>query len=90
MMTDLDPATPTTTLLHQAKALSVHQLTAFATLTSVNKAIVTKTPEYFMRKFKIENNADDRIHPARQGNCLAVRANLTITRGAYFYRAASL
>ena len=36
MVTDLGPDTPTTTLLHQAKALSVHQLTAFATLTSLH------------------------------------------------------
>ena len=90
MVTGLGPDTPTTTLLHQAKALSVHQLTAFATLTSVHKAIMTKTPKYFIKKLNIKNDSEEHVVPARQATRLVVRADLSMSRGAYFYRAASL
>ena len=86
MMTGLSPDTPTTRLLHDANSLSVHQLTAFTTLLSAQKAMFNDSPEYLARKLDItENNI-----PLRNTNILRVRAELTLTRGGFFYRAALL
>ena len=79
-----------TTLLHQAKALSVHQLTAFATLTSIHKAIMTKMPKYYTKKLNIKNTSDEHMVPTRHATSLVVRADLSMSRGAYFYRAEGL
>ena len=87
MMTGLGPDTPTTTLLHNA--LSVHQLTAFTTLLSAQKAIFNNKPDYFVRKLSLGENSETSIS-LRNTNILKIKGELTLTRGGYFYRAASL
>ena len=89
MMTGLSPDTPTTRLLHEANSLSVHQLTAFTTLLSAQKAMFNKNPKYLARKLNIQENTENNI-PLRNTNILRVRAELTLTRGGFFYRAALL
>ena len=80
----------TENLLQMTNSLSVHQLTAFTTLISAQKSIFHQKPEYFANKFKLKSSSEENIIPQRQENSLTVRAGLTISRGGYFYRAATL
>ena len=64
--------------------LSVQQLTAFSTLTSLKKVLHKQKPKYLVDKLKINTNT------TRQENKITMEASLTVTRGAFFYRAASL
>ena len=84
LKTGLPHHTPTETLLKISGDLSVQQLTAFSTLTSLKKVIHKQKPKYLVDKLKINTNT------TRQENNIRMEAKLTVTRGAYFYRAASL
>ena len=76
----------TENLLLQTNSLSVHQLTAFTTLLSTQKSIYHQKPDYFAKRFKLNSSSEENVLP----QTLRIRANLTITRGGYFYRAATL
>ena len=79
----------TVNLLSQTNSLSVHQLTAFQTLTSVQKLIFNKRPSYFYKKLVPEENFD--FVQTRQNMDLVVpEAKLMQTRGGYRYRASKL
>ena len=84
MKTGLPRNTPTETLLKISGELSVQQLTAFSTLTSLKKVLHKQKPKYLVDKLRLNTNT------TRQENNIRMEANLTVTRGAYFYRAASL
>ena len=76
--------TPTTTLLALSGDLSVQQLTAQATLTSLQKVIHNGKPLYLADKLKLN------MMNTRQENTIRQKSKLTLTRGAYFYRASVL
>ena len=85
MKTKMPRGTETTTLLSRSGDLSVQQLTALSSLTTLQKMIHSGKPEYITRKLSMNMN------PAtRQENMIKLRSNLTITRGAYVYRASSI
>ena len=84
MKTDMPRRTPTTTLLALSGDLSVQQLTAQATLTSLQKVIHNGKPLYLADKLKLN------IMNTRQENTIRQKSKLTLTRGAYFYRASVL
>ena len=70
--------------------LSVHQLSAYATLTSAHKIIITKQPEYLSSKLKLRTKDELPSLPERHENSLFIRANLTLVRSGFFYRSAAL
>ena len=78
----------TSNLLHETNSLSVQQLTAFTTIISAQKALYHQKPEYFARKLNI--SSEENMVPQRQPNNIRVRADLTTSRGGFFYRAATL
>ena len=84
MKTDMPRRTPTKTLLALSGDLSVQQLTAQATLTSLQKVIHNGKPEYLADKLKLNTMN------TRQENTVRQNSKLTLTRGAYFYRASVL
>ena len=78
----------TSDLLHGTNSLSVQQLTAFTTIISAQKAMYYQKPDYFARKLNI--SSEETMLPQQQLNNMRVRADLTVTRGGFFYRAATL
>ena len=83
--------TPTVTLLNQTNTLSVHQLTAFMTLISIQKVLFYKRPTYFFKKL-VGSSSDngDRIRTRQCLDLKVPKADLTQTRGGYSYRSAML
>ena len=77
-------------LLDLNNSLSVHQLTAFTTLVSAQKAMFSKKPDYFAHKLTLNSGSSQNIVPKRQINNLQVKAELTVSRGGFFYRACTL
>jgi hypothetical protein len=84
LKTNMPKLTPTETLLTLSGDLSVQQLTALSTLTSLQKILQNGKPKYLAEKLK-----QSTTH-TRQENTIRISSNLTLTRGAYFYRAAGL
>ena len=84
MKTKMPRRTPTKTLLALSGDLSVQQLTAQATLTSLQKVIHNGKPEYIANKLNLNTMN------TRQENTLRQNCKLTMTRGAFFYRASVL
>ena len=68
----------TTTLISRSRDISVEQLTALSSLTTLQKMIHSGKPEYITRKLSINTNA-----ATRQENMIKLNSNLKITRGAY-------
>ena len=79
----------TVNLLSQTNSLSVHQLTAFQTLTSVQKLIFNKRPSYFYKKLVPEEKLDS-VQTRQNMDLVVPEAKLTQTRGGYRYRASKL
>ena len=63
---------------------TVQQLIAYVTLSTCQKMILTGKPIALARKF------EQSCVSTRQGTNIRIEANLTLTRGAFFYRAAVL
>ena len=84
MKTGLPPGTPTKTLLEASGDLSVQQMIAFTTLSTCHQIIRTGKPMALSRKFQ------QGLVLTRQGFNIRIEANLTLSRGAFFYRAAML
>ena len=84
LKTGLPPGTPTKTLLEASGDLSVQQLIAYVTLSTCQKMVLTGKPIVLAEKFK------QSCVSTRQGINIRIEANLTLTRGAFFYRAAVL
>jgi hypothetical protein len=82
-LTDFDRRTPVTVLHDQSNQLSVHQRCALYTLTSVQKAINMKQPDYSFSRFKPLN--DHTNHQISR-----VEYKLSLSRGGYFYRGSKL
>ena len=81
------PFWTTTDQLTQATGdLSVQQLTAYTTLVTAQKAIAAQQPQYLAKKLKLRNNDENQAFPNRQANMLRIQANLTISRGGFFWR----
>ena len=82
--------TPTEVLVKQAGSLSVNQLTAFATIMTVFRAISSGKPKYLSNKLKLRRQ-EDGIFPQRQANTIAMTApRLNQTRSGFMYRGAAL
>ena len=76
LKTGLSRYTPNPTLLSASGDLSVQQLTAFHTLSAVQKIIHAGKPEYLSEKLKQNSN------PTRQGNTIeAIRGGVTKKNG---------
>ena len=83
--THLPKLTPTTVLLSVSGNLSVQQLTAFHTLSSLHKVLYSGKPEYLMKKLQINTNM------TRQEKTIIINhSNLSLCRGAYLYRGATI
>ena len=82
--------TPTTELIKATGDLSVQQLTAYLTLTTAQRAIVQQQPRYFASKLKLRTKDDIQVLPERHQFNLETGTRLTIARGGFFYRCASL
>ena len=90
MLTGANFDVSTQSLLNMNNSLSVQQLTAFTTLISAQKAIYHQKPEYFSRKLVLNSSSQENLVPHRWVNNLQVQADLTISRGGFFHRAAIL
>ena len=85
LKTNLLRLTPTTTLLSVSGDLSVQQLTAFHTLSSLHKVLYSGKPVYLMKKLQINTNM------TRQEKTIIINhSNLSLCRGAYLYRGATM
>ena len=84
MKTGLPPRTSTEHLVDMSGDLSVHQLTAFFTLSTCQKIIHTGKPETLASKLRHGTVV------TRHGDNIRMEANLTLSRGAFFYRAGLL
>ena len=76
--------TPKETLLATSGDLSVQQLTELSTLNSFQNVLSNGKPKYLADRLKNNNIT------TRQENNIIIASNLTLTRGAYFYRGARL
>ena len=84
LKTGLPPLTPTVELLDKSGDLSVQQLTAFFTLSTCQKVLHTGKPKPLRDKLSVGTVS------TRQENTIRIDANLTLSRGAFFYRAGML
>ena len=84
MKTNLPRRTPTRTLLSVGGDLSVQQLTALTSITSLQKVIQNGKPKYIADKLNLSTVN------TRQENTIKIDSSLTLTRGAYMYRAAAI
>ena len=82
----MDYDTPTSTLLKEANELSVHQLIAYRTILTVHKTMQTKKPNYIFNKLKPNKQS----RSLRNDTNLNTKADLTVTRGGFIYRASKL
>ena len=83
--------TPLIQLLNTTKDLSIMQLTAFHTLTTVHRTISTGQPGYLASKFKLRSNERGGAFPHRQLNTVEIpQVNLTLSRGGFVFRGATL
>ena len=87
-MTGLDNDTPSALLASTSGQLSVHQRTAFFTLTSVHKSLKMKEPAYNYESFI--NNFNDGQDVHHQANCKRIKYNLSLSRCGYYYRGSRL
>ena len=96
MKTGLPYRTPTVDLTEAAGQLSVHQLTAYTSLLTVHKSLVRGQPQYFKEKLSPRFpscsalNGSEVVVPRRQEYTLSASSNLTISRGGFFFRGATL
>ena len=84
LQSGLPQDTPLTLLLEATNEMSVMQLTAYHTLMTVHRTISTGQPEYLARKLKV------RTEGRHKNTVLIPNVNLTISRGGFFYRGATL
>ena len=77
-------------LVEKSGDLSVHQLTAFSTLTTAHRAIVSKKPQYLYSKLKLRNRDQIPSLPERYENTLNISSKLTLARGGFFCRSSAL
>ena len=84
MKTGLPPRTATRTLLDASGDLSVQQLTAFATLSTCHKIMQTGKPTALATKLTQGRTR------TRNGTVIRIHAKLTLSHGAFLYRAAVL
>ena len=71
--------------------MSIHQLTAYFTLSQSLVTVSTKKPSYLAKKLVLKKPAGvDGVFPHRQLNCINVDRNLTIARSGFVSRGAKL
>ena len=91
LITGMEKATPTTTLLKLTKSLSVQQMIVFQTLTMVHKVIHTAKPAYLANRMKFRTDEDNRkVPPRSQGMISIVTKKLSTSRGGFVYRGSKL
>ena len=76
----------TSILLRTSRDLSVHQLTAYHTLTTVHKVKKSRKPEYLFQRLRGNQEAEDSVLARRQVNKIYVEQKLTIARAGFMYR----
>ena len=82
--------TRTNELIEKTGDLSVHQLCAYTTLTSAHRTIISKQPHFMHSKLRLRNKNWIPVLPERFVNTIDVDSKLTLGRGGFFFRAASL
>ena len=92
LKTGLPQDTPTTMLLEASSDLSVMQLTAFHTIMTVFRAVISGFPKYLHDKLALRiPGQNDRLIPQRQTHTIQVpNGNLTLSRGGFIFRGATL
>ena len=85
LKTGLPPHTPTSQLLESTQELSVHQLTAYLSLVTAQKAITVGKPSYLAKRLRLSSSGQ-----TRQVNKMSIQFNLSIGRGGFCYRTAAL
>ena len=80
--------TSTKDLINITGELSVHQLTAYHTLTTIHKIINTKKPKYISEKLNLKVNDSKHIFPHREEFKIEVpNRTLSLSRSAFLCRA---
>ena len=87
-LTGLDYDTPISQLIALTGQLSVHQRTAYHTITSMHKTIQSGLPRY--NSVKLEESRPHRITDMRATERYRVDYNLSVSRCSYFYRGSRL
>ena len=83
--------TPTKDLLAATGDLSIQQLTAFHTIMTVFRAVISGKPAYLAEQWKLKKpEVDGNIFPHRQLNTTHVTRELSISRGGTIYRGGQL
>ena len=90
LLTNLPSHTSTEVLVKSSGQLSVHQLTAYHSLVSLHKVVVSGKPDYLAKKLVLKRPEEGRIFPHRQEYTLPVTGRLTTTRGGYCHRSARI
>ena len=90
LRTRIDYNIPTNTLVKSSGELSVQQLTAYHTLTTVFKAVRLEKPVYHYEKLKPKLPNRLGVFPHRQANKITVQGELRLTQGGMMYRGAKL
>ena len=90
LRTRIDYNIPTDTLVKSSGELSVQQLTAYHTLTTVYKAVRMEKPVYHHEKLKPKLPNRLGVFPHRQANKITVQGELRLTQGGMMYRGAKL
>ena len=87
LKTNLPFHTSTKDLCRTSGDLSVQQLTAFSSLTTLQKCIFHQKPEYMAERSLLRSSNQEQT---RQNNSLRNKAKLTLTRGGFMYRSSAL
>ena len=70
--------------------MSVMQQTAFHTINTVHKVVTSGQPGYLAQKLQLRTEGDG-VFPQRHVNKIVIPdVDLTLSRGGFFYRGASL
>ena len=90
LKTNLPLGTPTAQLAKVTGDLTIQQLSALSTLTTVKKVLVTQEPQYLAKKLLLRTRSENQSLQSRQENTLRIQSHLSISRGGFFCRSAAL
>ena len=90
LKSNLPFGTSTVELCRTTGDLSVHQLSAFSTLVTAHKSIISKQPQYLARRLHLRTKQEHPFLPNRHENTLRIQSNLTISRGGFLHRSSVL
>ena len=88
LISGLPLRTPTATLLENTGGLSVQQLTAFMTLVTAKKAIISGQPGYLAEKLSLDHSVSK--PRTRQYDMLSIKSHLSLGRSGFFCQSSTL